>query len=190
MDSRGFPLDPLNEYEPSTKIYTLTVLVPPRIPSRLSTWLDRKLHPVDYSPSNYDPTLDFKIGNGNPKYANPLAPPPTYELTEDDIPYMKTKIVKIKARDFPPAFRCSHVYDTWTYKCESGKCYLLERGGEGPDWHCGADPEDCVGTEGNVNGECRGHRWAGNKKKDKRGWWCFGTEGTLGKGERFVCIEK
>jgi hypothetical protein len=79
----------------ATKTYTLTALIPPKIPSRFSTWAHRISHPVDYSPSNYNPERDFRIGNGNPRYANPSAPPPSHDVDEDHIPGMKVRTVKI-----------------------------------------------------------------------------------------------
>ncbi|KAF2652943.1 hypothetical protein K491DRAFT_780721 [Lophiostoma macrostomum CBS 122681] len=159
----------------ATKIYTLTVYVPDKIPSPISIWWDRKSHPVDYSPSNYNPERDFKIGNGNPKYFLPSTTR-TCDLDRDNIPDMKTKEVRIKGSQFPSEFRCSHVLKG-AYKCASG-CYVLEKGDE--------SLRKCGTEEGNVeNPACEGHRWVTYMKMNEDGWLCFGK-----KGERLICIEE
>lgn len=159
----GIPFDPLGEYEDHNTIYTLTVLIPEKIPGRFSQFINRR--PVDYS--YYESERDYRTGGS--KFAPP-SKPSSHALGADDLAFMKAKVVKIKATHFPPDFRCAHV-QTKERKCERG-CYLLERGGEDPNWKC-----DRV--------DCEGHRYSGRRKEDGEGQWCFGK-----KGERLICVSR
>jgi hypothetical protein len=159
-------LDPLNEYEDYNTIYTLMVFAPDKIPGAIRKWLYDKTHPIDYT--TYDPAIDYKIG-GNSEYEPGLRRKPSAALTTEDLPDMKTKVVTLKAYEFPLDFRCLHVQTGSDRKCDNG-CYLLERGG-GEQPSCKAK-------------KCEGHRWSGSRKMDDKGAWCFGR-----KGERLVLLD-
>jgi hypothetical protein len=79
---------------------------------------------------------------------------------------MPTKIVKLKAWQFPVAMRCAHVQHG--RKCEEG-CYVLEKGGDVRRWSCRRE-------------DCEGHVYGRDVLMDERGKACFGK-----KGERLVC---
>lgn len=146
-----YPLDPLGEYEDQTTLYTLRILIPARPPGRFSRFLHRP------------PPADFSTYMS----VDPLSIPPPGGLNNTSLSAMKSKTIKLKAWNFPLDFRCSHVEDNRS--CDRG-CYVLERGGEEPDFKCSRE-------------DCEGHRWVGGKKKDGKNRICFGK-----KGDRLVCI--
>jgi len=148
--------DPLGETENQDTIYTLTVYKPPRPPPK-------------YLPANFTrvPVTYHNTGTYTIKPDNYCTRTPIYDDFEDlDLKNMPTKIMKLKAWQFPVGMRCAHVQPE--KKCERG-CYVLEKGGDVRRWSCGRE-------------NCEGHVYGGSVKMDDEGTACFGK-----KGERLVC---
>lgn len=171
----GVPFDAEGEYEPHDTIYTLTVLVPEKLPSKLRKWLhNQKSSHIDQPNCSFNSEYDHLLSKNNNNLKSECQstssqPPPKPKdiLDLTDIIDMRMKIVKLKAYQFPYDFRCRHVEQEGR-ECHKG-CYILEKG----EWTSGCKANDC-----------EGHRWGGKMKRDERGRWCFGK-----KGERMVCID-
>ncbi|KAF2266477.1 hypothetical protein CC78DRAFT_578178 [Lojkania enalia] len=150
--------DLYDEYEDHTATYTITVLCPPR-PSCLS-----RLFALPTSP-----LTAFHNASSSPTSSSATTSHPASASTTDLAGY-RPKILKLKAGQFFYELRCSHLRDSRT--CASGRCYVMERGGEGVRWWC-------------KEGECEGHKHMEFVKRGEDGGACFGR-----KGERVVCIER
>lgn len=117
--------DPAGEYEDRSTVYTLTVYVPPRPPSK-------------YLPA----FLTREPGSASHSHAiQPDRSTPNYDHFERrDLQDMRTKVVKLKSYLFPADLRCKHVQQKKS--CEEG-CYVLEKRGKVSGWKC--TREDCEG---------------------------------------------
>jgi hypothetical protein len=149
--------DPLNETEPTDTIYTLTVHKPPRPPHPLIPSIFTRT-PVTHPNSGASYTIKpDNFGSKKPNYD---------DFDEDDLADMPTKVVKLKAWQFPLRMRCEHVQPD--KKCDEG-CYVLEKGGDVRRWRCKRE-------------DCEGHVYSEYVLTDEKGVACFGK-----KGERLVC---
>lgn len=150
----------LGETEPHTTKYTLTVLCPPRPPSR---WLPSIFTRPGPSTPNVGATYTIRPSDYDPVN-------PNYDCFElRHLRDMQSKTIKLISAWFPADLRCDHVYKG--YGCEEG-CYVLEKGGEISRWRC--EREDC-----------EGHVYCGSVLKDRNGVACFGK-----KGARMVSIQR
>jgi hypothetical protein len=149
--------DLLGETESQNDIYTLVVYKPPRPPPK-------------YLPAIFTrtPVTHLFIGTRHTiKPDNYGSKTPNYdEFSEKDLAKMHTKIVRLKAWQFPVEMRCAHVQPD--RECEEG-CYVLEKGGDIRRWSC-------------KRKDCKGHVHERNVLMDKEGRSCFGK-----KGKRMVC---
>lgn len=152
--------DMLDDYEPHTTKYTLTVLCPPR-PS--PHWLPKIFTRSSLPKSNVGTAYTIRPSDYNP--ANPNYDNFTFRHLDDMMP----KTVHIISAWFPADMRCRHVQKGC--KCEVG-CYVLEKGGEISRWHC-------------KRGDCEGHVYCDRVMEDRNGVACFGK-----KGARMVCVER
>lgn len=147
--------DPAGEYEPHSTVYTITVFLPPRPPSRyLPSFITRE--PVYASPHHI-----IRPDNPSLKYDSFQRP---------DLQDMKTKVVHVKAWQFPLDLRCGHIKEGTGRVCKKG-CYVLEKGGRIRRWRC--EREDC-----------EGHVYIGPVQKTEEKWACFGK-----KGERIAALD-
>ncbi|KAF2123301.1 hypothetical protein P153DRAFT_255933, partial [Dothidotthia symphoricarpi CBS 119687] len=145
--------DPLGETEPSTTVYTLTVLCPPRPPPR---WLPKFFTRTPVSCRDYNST-HFSI---RPRDDDPRNP--NYDCFElYHLNGMKRKTVKIKCGWFPLEMRCVHVQNG-TKRCDEG-CYVLEKGGDLARWMC-------------KQTDCEGHVYCDNVVEDGDKVVCFGKK--------------
>lgn len=152
--------DMLDDYEPHTTKYTLTIFCPPRPPPR---WLPAVFTRPALPKANTGTTYTIRPSDFDPANSN-------YDNFEfrhlDD---MKVKTVEIISAYFPADMRCQHVQKTT--KCDHG-CYVLEKGGEISRWDCKRE-------------DCEGHVYCGSVMRDHKGVACFGK-----KGARMVCVER
>jgi hypothetical protein len=149
--------DPLGETEPNDTIYALTVHMPPRPPPKyLPVFFTRK--PVTHPRTGVRHTIKpDNYGSKTPNYD---------DFLEKDLKQMPTKVVKLKAWQFPLAMRCAHVQPNKI--CKEG-CYVLEKSGQVRRWSCKRE-------------DCEGHVYGRHVLTDEDETSCFGK-----KGERLVC---
>jgi hypothetical protein len=150
--------DPLGETEHQDTIYTLTVHKPLRPPPNYFPAIFTRA-PVTYPKTGSTHTIKpDNYGSKTPNYD---------DFTELDLKNMPTKVVKLKAWQFPVAMRCAHVQPY--KKCEKG-CYVLEKGGDVRRWSCKRE-------------DCEGHVYERSALTDGEGKACFGKKGVCYSGE-------
>jgi len=142
--------DPLGETEPNTTKYILTVLIPPRPPSRWlpSIFSNKPSENTDLVAAAHK----LPASNTNPNFD-------LFELKDIDV--LDTKTVIIRSAWFPCDMRCAHVQKE--YECKEG-CYFLEKGGDVARWRCKRE-------------DCEGHVYCGKVMTDDEGKSCFGKKG-------------